>query len=110
VNKEGLSIPFEITTLNPPYSNIVITVTVAGSPAQVQLNTTSISITKGVYMMRYFITNIDTAFSNPTLQLNFAISGTDGSSFTFNPATASLTIPVNAIDTDPASFETLSVS
>lgn len=113
VNREGLSIPFEITTLNPPYQQVVVNITIVGSPTTVQLNQTLVSVTKGVYLMRYHITNIDTAYSGASLTLNFALSttsGIDAPSFTFNPGSASLTIPVNPRDDVPASFETLSVS
>lgn len=55
--------------------------------------------------MRYRIDNIDQSYPDSTITLNFVMSGTDMSSFEFDPALAQITFNVNPADSVEATFD-----
>lgn len=102
-NIGGLSVPLYITINNPPYAQIDVKITVTNPQASlVTLNTSLLSFGKSNMRLYYVITAIGAAFSDPSINLLFTLSGVDSTSFALT--TASIAIPAKPNDAEPAPF------
>jgi hypothetical protein len=104
----GKSIPIDISTSYPPYEQVIVTITVTNAQAsKISLNDTSIALNRAVELERYYVNSIASTYTEATINLSFALSGTDASSYQLSASTAS--IPVNPPDLTPATFVALYV-
>jgi hypothetical protein len=102
-NVGGLSVPLYVTIINPPYAQLDVQITVTNTQASlVTLNTSLLSFGKSNMALYYVITNIGAAFSDPSIDLKFTLSGTDSTSFQLT--TSTISIPAKPADPDPAPF------
>ena len=102
-NRGGLSVPLYVTLTNPPYSEVVVTMSVTNTLASlVKLNTTTLPFGKNNYRLYYVISDIGAAYTDNTIDLTFILSGPDSPSFQLSAPTMS--IIVKNEDKEPAPF------
>lgn len=103
VNQGGISVPLYIDIANPPYELVEVNLQVQGAEAsKVQVNSTKISFGKADKRIYYLISKVDATYASPQITIQFTLTGTDATSFALS--TATIAIPVNPPDADPAPF------
>lgn len=102
-NIGGMSVPLYIAIDNPPYSQVDVQISVTNTAADaVKLNVTKLSLGKTNSRLYYYISSINSSFTDPAVNLKFTLSGTDSASFAFVSDT--LAIPAKPADPEPAPF------
>ena len=98
-NRDGMSIPIVVSTPNPPYSQVVIDISIINDTGLVELSDTSVKLNRGQYAASFYIKHINQDYREDFIELSFSLTGEDATSFILN--TTSLKIQVNPRDIEP---------